>query len=89
VFSYQGQVIAVTDGSYQAPETGKTSYQPDLPDLPAPGRTMTAVGARTSVVGWAIVAAALLLGLLAASIVCGVVAAVIYRTQRDKSRAMQ
>ncbi len=89
VFSYQGQVIAVTDGSYQAPETGKPSYQPDSPDLPAPGRTMTAVGARTPVVGWAIVAAALLLGLLAASIVCGVVAAVIYRTQRDKSRAMQ
>jgi len=89
VFSYQGQVIAVTDGSYQAPETGKTSYQPDSPDLPAPSRIMTAVGARTPVIGWAIVAAALLLGLLAASIVCGVVAAVIYRTQRDKSRAMQ
>ena len=89
VFSYQGQVIAVTDGSYQAPETGKTSYQPDSPDSPAPSRTMTAVGARTPVVGWAVIAAALLLGLLAASIVCGVVAAVIYRTQRDKSRAMQ
>ncbi len=86
VFSYQGQVIAVTDSGYHAPDAGKTSYQPDSA---SPGRTLAAGDASAPVVRWAVLGAALLFGLLAASILCGVVVLVIYRAQRDKSRIAQ
>jgi len=91
VFSYQGQVIAVTDTGHQAPDAGITSYQPDSPDSPTPNRiaARAAAGASVPVVRWAVLGAILLFGLLAASILGGVVVAVIYRAQRDKSRIVQ
>jgi Ca-activated chloride channel family protein len=91
IFSFQGQVIAVTDSGYQASGAGQTSHQPDSPDSLAPNRiaARAAAGASVPVVRWAVLGAMLLFGLLAASILGGVVVVVIYRAQRDKSRIVQ
>lgn len=98
VFSYQGKIIAVTDRDYQAPDAGQPVYRSGSPSPSHPLRSLwdsfqlqparVAAGAGIPVTlrGWAILVAALLFGLLAASILCGVVVLVIYRARRDKSR---
>ncbi len=89
VFSYQGQIIAVTDSGYQFPAAGQPSYQPDSPDSPLPGRSSAAAAPSVPVVRWAVLGTVLLFGLLAVLILCGAAVVVIYRTQRDKSRIAQ